>query len=80
MTLPDKPFVLGQTEWYRLVSVPTSEGGRPTFKVESKTTNLMGETVWIQSDVTHGIYTVVVSAILHHLHRLAYPAPADPNS
>lgn len=68
----DKPFVLGQTEWYRLVSVPTGEPGRPTFKVEGKASNFLGETIWIQPiDLPHQTYTSVVSSILHYLYAEA---------
>lgn len=67
----EKPFVLGQTEWYRVVSVPTGEPGRPTFRIEGKASDLLGETIWVQADISHGTYTTVVSSVLHHLYAEA---------
>ena len=68
---PDKPFVLGQNSYYRLVSVPTKEPGVRAIKYEARTTNYLGEQVFVPCDHFDQDYYTLVSAVMHYLYAEA---------
>lgn len=78
MTLPDKPFVLGQSQYYRLVSIPVRDGPRK-FAFEASTTNHLREQVWVPCEGLEE-HREFLSSVLHLLFELAHPDGPAPNS
>lgn len=79
--MTDKPFVLGKSPYYRLVSVPSErQPGRREIKYEAATTNNLGERVFVACNEMDQDYFDLVSSVMHELYRLAHPAPATPNT
>jgi len=68
----NKPFVLGQSRCYRVVSLPVKNSPEErTLAFEVLTTNRMGEEVWFPCDGGLEAHRELLSSLLHRLYREA---------